>query len=329
VPTGITYENTKTTVLGWMPLHKSQPLGYAYETSSHFVHIYGGANQFWVLSTGLTATERKSGTLVDWVNRVFGAKASKQLKHDPGTVIDGVWRPGLYYQGETLQALSANRVEQRGAEQSLHVLVDRLNDLLLFTEPEGAGLSAYGAKSRELLILACTEVEDAWMHYMRRAKVKASGQRYSTNQYVRLRDPLHLPEYEVSLAGYSKAPKVRPFRGWSGSKPTVSLPWYDAYNNAKHDRTANLSMATLLRCIEAVAANLILFCVRFSPFPLYQQSTPIASLVNHLFTIELVNCDPATFYVPLVSPPATMPSDLVCGQMKDFVDPWKVKPLVL
>lgn len=283
----------------------------------------------WVQSSGLTATETKSGSLDDWIDSVFGAQTKAMVEHEVGTVTDAVWRPGLYYDDQILQALDTDRVERRGAEQSLYVLVERLNELLLYIEPEAAGIAAYGPKSRELLILAATEAENVWAQYMRRANITPSEQGYNTQDYVRLSGPLHLAEYEVFLAAYAHAPKVRPFHGWVSTQPTKSLGWYDAYNKAKHDRAANLSLATLLRCIEAVAANLVLFSVRFGPYSLYQQSTPLASLVNHLFTLELVDCDPATFYVPLVKLPSTIRTDLVCGETKSYVVPWSIEPLVV
>lgn len=328
--TGLSYRNTITTIPGWVPtIHEDHPRGYAYATNSHFVHIYGREGGLWVQSSGLTATEAKSGVLDDWVNKVFGAEATASLEHEVGSVIDGVWRPGLYYDAQSFQALDTDRVERRGAEQSLYGLVERLNELLLYIEPEGAGLDAYGPKSRELLILAATEAENVWAQYMRRAKIMPSGPGYTTIDYVRLGGPLYLSEYEVSLAAYSHTPKVRPFQGWVSTQPTKSLRWYEAYNKAKHDRAANLPLATLLRCVEAVAANLVLFSVRFGPYSLYEQSTPLASLVNHLFTLELVDCDPASFYVPLVELPSNIRTDLVCGETKSYVVPWTIEPLVI
>jgi hypothetical protein len=124
-------------------------------------------------------------------------------------------------------------------------------------------------------------------------------------------------------------PPVRPFAGWNARRPTASLSWYDAYNKTKHDRTGSLNQATLQRCIEAVAANLVLFCVRISPFPLYSQNTPVASLASHLFELELVGCDPASFYVPLVALPAGSAPSLAWGDSQRFHQPWTTKSLVL
>jgi hypothetical protein len=97
----------------------------------------------------------------------------------------------------------------------------------------------------------------------------------------------------------------------------------------KHDRTGNLNKATLQRCIEAVAANIVLFCVRFSPFPLYTQNTPVASLASHLFKVDLIDCDPATFYVPLVEPPAGATASPAYGDGQRMQQPWTSRPLVL
>ena len=101
------------------------------------------------------------------------------------------------------------------------------------------------------------------------------------------------------------------------------------YNKAKHDRTTHMDKATLQRCVEAVTANIVMFCVRFSPFPLIEQNTPVASLVNHLFGIDLVGVDPASFYVPLDAPTSGTGTRLSWGDVSMFMQPWTTKPLVL
>jgi hypothetical protein len=41
----LVYRNTKTAITTWRDIHLNQPRGYAYETDTHFVHIYGKAEQ--------------------------------------------------------------------------------------------------------------------------------------------------------------------------------------------------------------------------------------------------------------------------------------------
>lgn len=326
----IVYKNTKTAIRNWVDtIHREYDRGMAYETATHFVHFYGRGNGLWVVSTRLTATERKAGTITDWVTRVFGADQIRQATNQAGRTVAGVWRPALNYQEESLQALAASESEQRAAEQALRLLVERLDELFLYIEPDSDGLKAYSHKTRELLILACTEVENTWKHYMRTAGVTPTAGDFSTKDYVRLLGPLYLPEYEVSLKPYAAVPATRPFLGWDAAAPTKSLPWYDAYNKTKHDRTTHFPDATLRNCIVAIAANLVLFCVRFSPFPLFQGVGTLSSLVNHLFKIELRDPDPASLYVPLISPPTNIRENLVCGQSKDWIQKWVVRPLTI
>lgn len=105
----ITYRNTHTKLPGWVDtVHIEQGLGYAYETDTHFVHLYGVDSKFYIISVGLTAIEKKSGTLEDWVKRVFGAENIQPLKHNVGVSIEGVWRPSLYFYDDTYQALNSS-----------------------------------------------------------------------------------------------------------------------------------------------------------------------------------------------------------------------------
>jgi hypothetical protein len=303
-------------------------LGYAYQSGEYFIHFSGEDSGTWKIYSEFTGSERAEGSMEDWVGREFGAQDIKALRQDVGSIVSGVWRPGLFWQDQRLAVLATSS-QQRAAEQSLYLLVDRLNDVLLYIEPDQLGLDSYGPKTRELLILACTEVENTWADYLRRAGVGTVGQQLSTNDYVRLRDPLYLAEYRVALTPYPGVNKVRPFQGWSSTLPTQSLQWYDAYNKAKHDRSTNLKLATLRRCIESVAANVALFCVRFSPYPLYDEATPLSASVRHLFDIDLVGCDPTTFYVPFVDFGNGRMYGQICEESRQFTNAWQVQPLVV
>ena len=331
IMTSIVYENTKTTLPGWVnTVHLNQPRGMAYDAGSHFVHFYGTGSDLFVVSVGLTATEKKNGLLNDWATKVFGAKDIRNAKHAPGTTVAGVWRPGLYFLEETLQGLGNTEAEQRAAEQALRLLVERLDELLLYIEPDHHGLKAFSHKTRELLILGSTEVENTWKYHMRLSGASPSnGRDFTTNDYVRLLTPLYLADFEVLVKPYAAVAPMRPFARWNAGAPTTSLPWYDAYNKTKHDRSAHFAEATLEHCFSAVAANLVMFATRFSPFPLIEGRGPLAPLVNHLFTLRLHNPDPTTFYVPKLKLPAGMRDDLVCGNRKDVLEAWSVRAFVL
>src|SRR5207245_250351 len=139
----------------------------------------------------------------DWVTRVFGAQDIKPTIHGPGETVSHVWRPGLYFHEETLQGLGNSEAELRMAEQALRLLLDRLDELFLYIEPDTHGLQSYSHKTRELLILACTELENNWKAYMRIAGMTPTGSDFTTKDYLRLLKPLYLDEYEITLKPYS------------------------------------------------------------------------------------------------------------------------------
>lgn len=318
-----------TTMPGWGPDALAyQPRGYAYEHGGRFIHMFGRTGQLWTISSGLSFYRQANGALEEWAKTNFKAKKIAQMDNPAGAVVDGVWRPGIYWEEQIFQALNVDRPARRSAEQALHSLVERLTELLLYIEPEGAGLTAYGPRSRELLILACTEVENVWIQFLRIANAQEPQQGFKTSHYVKLSSPLHLEEFQVTLAPYARVPPLRPFKGWDVSAPTQTLPWYNAYNKTKHNRTDHLEEATLERCLQAVAASIVLFCVRYGPFSLFNPGTPLATLASHLISIELIDADPISFYVPLVKLPADYGSTgMGYGETKTWAEPWTIAPL--
>ncbi len=102
---GITYKNTITNIPGWVnDLHTRFGRGYAYESSTHFIHLYGYEIGFNTISIGLTAIQEKNGTLNEWVTNIFGAQNIQSLDIQIRHSVKGVWRPSLYYYEDTFQA---------------------------------------------------------------------------------------------------------------------------------------------------------------------------------------------------------------------------------
>lgn len=325
----ICYRNTTHTLPGINPFFDHEPRGIAYETDTHFVHFFGKDLGHWVISPALTVTEAKGGSLDQWAMRTFGAVDIEACANLPGHAVEGVWRPGLFFDVDVLAALNASETEVRQAEQSLLLLLVRLEEILNYIEPNGVGLEAYGHKTRELLIIACTEAENYWKQYLRLAgKVGSSKTVFTTKDYVSLKDPLHLEEFEVTFTRYKSVSPLMPFKGWDQSVgPTQSLPWYHAYNKTKHDRERHFGESSLRNCISAVAANVVLFSVRFGPSRLFHGTGTLAAQCNQLLSLRLDHCDPSTFYAPLIEVPHNQRPDLVLFNSTDLTVPWQVDQL--
>lgn len=332
----IFYEIADTKVPGLVKdFHKGLEIGYAYETSTHYVHFYGTKRNFFSIHTGQTVIEDKATstykTLKDWVEFYFDAKNIQSMTSNVGESVEGVWRPALFYYEDTYKALNTSEPERRLSEQALRVLLEKLDDLFLYIEPDTISLDTYSHKIRELLILACTEVENFWSYFIKLSGTAPTGRNYTTQDYIKLKDKLFLPEFQFTLRSYVSLPAIRPFLTWNTTSPTASLPWYDAYNKTKHDRANHFSAATLSNALSAVVASLVLYIVRFSPYPLLEERGTLNSLVNQHFKFELVNADVKKSYVPLVDIPSHYRKDIFIydsrrnGDVKDYI----VNPLVL
>jgi len=330
---GIFYKNTKTNIPNCVNnLHETQPLGYAYETDTHFVHLYGKDYGLNVISVGLTAIEGKNGTLTDWVTRIFGAEDIQPLVQPVGNTVENIWRPSLYYAHDIQKALNIDPYEQRASEQALRVLIDKLDELLLYIEPDQSGLKAYGHKSRELLILACTEVENLWTSIFKKSGVLPQNKRmFTTQDYVKLLPAAALNEFNITYKNYNGLREFQPFSRWNASQPTQSLSWYDAYNKTKHDRSTSFNAATLENVLDAIAANLAMFCAKFGPFSLLCDNNTLASLVNQHFQISLKNSDQSSYYIPKITLPANTRTDLFIYDCykSGHNDEWNVQALTV
>jgi hypothetical protein len=148
--------------------------------------------------------------------------------------------------------------------QSARNILRQLPELFRFLEPAPRHRRVYSDQLRALLILACTEVESSWKAILHANGVpKAKLKKLRTSDYVKLLHPMRLSEWRLSLPNHPRWPPVEPFRSWDASKPSESLPWYDAYNATKHDREGALHRATLDNVVSAMAGVVVMVAAQF------------------------------------------------------------------
>jgi hypothetical protein len=78
------------------------------------------------------------------------------------------------------------------------------------------------------------------------------------------------------------------------------LPWYDGYNTTKHNKRDYFSEASLENCINAIAANIIMFCVRYSPYALIEEHYLCSTFVNEYFYVELLDPNISFSRIPAI-----------------------------
>jgi hypothetical protein len=196
-------------------------------------------------------------------------------RHVKAQLAPGQYCPRMYRGPETPHPKDLGLLDAWvSTVRSSRVLFGRLRDIFQVVEPDATHDNVYGHELRQLLILACTEVESAWKailianHFLD----APANDRWTTGHYIRLSAPMELSAYAVSLSTHPAYGAIEPFRTWDPARPTQSLTWYDAHNAVKHDKEGMLKKATLRCVIEAVAALFVMRIAQFGPTELDHES---------------------------------------------------------
>jgi hypothetical protein len=198
--------------------------------------------------------------LKSWVAQSFGDANPIEVKNIPGKCYKRMWRP-LVCTGSLTQTVSQEKRNESFI--ALRILLNRLEDIFETVEPTESNSSVYGHKIREILLLACMEVESSWSAVLRENNYVTTKRNLDTTDYIKLNKPMLLDGYELKLRAYPNFRTFTPFKDWDANKPTQSLDWYDAYNQTKHNREENLKLSTLDNAIKAVGAAVVMYHAQF------------------------------------------------------------------
>lgn len=229
---------------------------------------------------GVTNPERGAGTFYKAAPGETAWQAIERctpwlLPQSQNTFHKIVLDPGQYYPRmarPTDRALSASQAFNPGiaaeavvvamALSQLNTLVRQLDRICQTVHPTEQTFETFGHDIRNLLILACTEVENHWRGVL--ANNGVSKTRFNTRDYVAIRGAMRLDEYAVGFPSYPWLAPLAPYKGWGSSNhPTEDLKWYDAYNAVKHNREKEFSRATLRHTFEAMTACVIMMVAQF------------------------------------------------------------------
>jgi hypothetical protein len=223
-----------------------------------------------------------------------------ELSYEPGKYFPRMARPASINEpspGHNPDTSDEFRHYRARSTGQLHAFVEELDQICRVIHPQGDNLRTYGHATRNILILACTEVEAHWKTILEdnRYKGKKRDGRFDTRDYVNLLPAMRLDQYVVSLNYYPWLPIVTPFDGWNSSCSTKSLPWYDAHNKVKHDREGHFAEATLQHALTAVTACFVMLCAQYGwDFALQDKEAERAFFQ----LIKTPQWAPSEFYIP-------------------------------
>lgn len=235
----------------------------------------------------VTICDKDNYEIQNTLEKYFEYSILKKEKIEIGVKIPHIWKPLLE---NARNELDFKIEDLCRSKRDLGILIQKFQEILLYVEPSPEGLKTYSHKIRELLILACTELESFFKFYN-------LGNNEKTPDYVKILSLVDLGKHHLSLVGYTNPYECSPFKNWDEQSPTKSLPWYDAYNQVKHHKDSSFPLATLENCINAIAANIIMFAIRYSPAMLYNENDVCSNLVRNSLDFRIEETQ--DFYIPV------------------------------
>jgi len=147
-------------------------------------------------------------------------------KLEMGAYFPRIWR-GLYSEDcfQVYNAISPRSIyggKYIGSVVATSIIFDEMQTLFRYIEPQTRNNAAYGHKLRELLIIACTEVETLWRSVLE-ANSSGTKSRYNTNDYCTLIGRYSSRTIRISGSCRLFAVGIQPSRRnrWTGMRHTM------------------------------------------------------------------------------------------------------------
>ena len=157
--------------------------------------------------------------------------------------------------------LFVNQLEMGSLITTARLIVHDLYELFNYIEPDDNNVRTFSHRIYELFLRTTTEVESN-MKGILSANLYSAGNLRMSHDYFQLSSLLKLPEYRVIFKRWSSNREFKPFEAWN-TVTYAPLPWYQAYNNVKHNRYDNFKEAHLENLMMAIAGLLALLHAQF------------------------------------------------------------------
>ncbi|WP_071188378.1 hypothetical protein [Trichormus sp. NMC-1] len=142
------------------------------------------------------------------------------------------------------------------------LLQNDLQELFDYIEPSYTNRDCFSYRIHALLVRACIEVEANFKAILRENGYSKRCMNIEKD-YYKINKTHLLSYYQVEVPYWKGEHNIRqPFSAWLSTNYNP-LPWYQAYNNTKHDRHSNFEQAKFENLIDACCGLLVLLSSQF------------------------------------------------------------------
>jgi hypothetical protein len=135
-----------------------------------------------------------------------------------------------------------------------------LFDLFDYIEPSDTNLACYSYRIHALHMRTCIEIEANFKAILRENGYSRSGD-WNMNDYKKLEATHLLSAYGIKFPVWQGTANTHmPFAPWASGG---TLPWYQAYNEAKHDRHDKFCQANFGNLLDATGGLVVILSAQF------------------------------------------------------------------
>lgn len=168
-----------------------------------------------------------------------------------------IYRPGIRHntfdnptRGYVRDAQFLPEAERKSMLMAARLIVDDFERLFEFIEPHTSNENVFSHRIYELLLRTCTEVESCCKGIL----IANGHSAKDMSDYKKIEQATRLSGYTVQYTNWTPSHySVQPFASWATGS---TLSWYKAYNDVKHNRWQNFTLANLKNLLDAISGLL-------------------------------------------------------------------------
>lgn len=184
-----------------------------------------------------------------------------------------------------------NSYERSSLLNAARIIIYDFQQLLDYIEPVDNNKQVYSHRVYELLLRTATEFEANCKGILLANGFEKKKGHFNIEDYHQINHFMKLDQYEVTTQLWNPTKSFYPLAEWGVGH---SLSWYQAYNNAKHNRVQYFHEANLENLFNGICSLVVLLTAQFNSFISIMSSNGFSLPINEgeqiaisCFTIKL------------------------------------------